>query len=77
MLQRNLNGAIFHNRCACYILNLIVQKGLKLIKHTLQAVKHIVGYIFLLSPTRKQQWKDICESLNKRQSEKKNVGLTR
>ena len=65
MRQLDLNGAIFHNRCACHIINLIVQVGVKSIRDDLESIKWIVGYIFC-SPSRKQWWRDICVNLGLR-----------
>ena len=45
-IQFDLNGDLFHNRCACHIINLIVQVGVKSIRDDLESIKWIVGYIF-------------------------------
>ena len=45
-LQLDLNGVLFHNRCACYIINLIVQVGVKSIRDDLEIIKWIIGFIF-------------------------------
>ena len=52
-LQLDLNGALFHNKCACHIINLIVQLGVKSIRDDLEIIEWIVGFIFC-SPSRKQ-----------------------
>ena len=48
-LQLDLNEAIFHNRCASHIINIIVQVGVKYIRDVLETIKWIVGFIFLFS----------------------------
>ena len=51
-IQLDLNGSLFHNRCACHIINLIVQVGVKSIRDDLEIIKWIVGFTFC-SPSRK------------------------
>ena len=51
-IQLDLNGSLFQNRCACHIINLIVQVGVKSIRDDLEIIKWIVGFTFC-SPSRK------------------------
>lgn len=38
-------GIFFHMRCACHIINLMVQDGLKLIEKYISCVRDAIGYV--------------------------------
>ena len=49
----------FHVRCACHILNLCVQDGLKVLMSYLAPIKFVVNYIWLKKKTT-MEWKKFC-----------------
>ena len=60
-----LDGHFFHLRCACHVLNLVVQDALKVISILVQNVRNIVVYI-KTSPARKYDWKQLCIGMSKK-----------
>ena len=60
-----LDGQFFHLRCACHVLNLVVQDALKVISILVQNVRNIVLYI-KSSPARKYDWKQLCIGMSKK-----------
>lgn len=54
-----LGGELFHNRCACHVLNLCVQDGFKQINDIVDTIRGIVLFIHS-STVRLQHWKALC-----------------
>jgi hypothetical protein len=48
VLQREalpVDGSIFHQRCGCHVLNLIVQDGLSVLTNEIHAIRETMKYI--------------------------------
>jgi hypothetical protein len=66
MLKNNMNhileGLLFHNRCACHILNLCVKEGFKNVEldDTVNIIRQVVMFI-KTSPSRAQYFKALCK----------------
>ena len=52
---------VFHVRCVCHIINLIVQDGLKLISPSLEAIRSTLR--FLDSSSKLQEFYVLCKSI--------------
>lgn len=63
ILQNNmhpiLDGQLFHNRCACHILNLCVKDGYASIESLVTTIRHVILFI-KTSPIRGQHFKALC-----------------
>ncbi|KAG5531327.1 hypothetical protein RHGRI_026069 [Rhododendron griersonianum] len=56
-------GKLFHMRCVCHIINLVVQDGLKTISLELSKIKDAIHFI-TTSPSRQQEFDAFCASLS-------------
>lgn len=67
MLKRDLkpilNGNIFHVRCACHAMNLIVQSSFEYIKVIISKIRNMLVFIYG-SSRRRQDFKHFCYGLN-------------
>ena len=52
-----LNGKIFHLRCATHVLNLIVKKGLDVIRVEIEKIRESVAY-WSATPSRVENFED-------------------
>lgn len=70
LFRRNLNtihgGDLFHVRCVCHIINLVVQGGLTHIMPQIMKIRNVVLYIST-SPARQQEFDVLCASYNIKQ----------
>ncbi|KAK1404299.1 hypothetical protein POM88_003904 [Heracleum sosnowskyi] len=48
-----LNGEFFHSRCACHVLNRVVQDGLKLVLPITSKIRQLVSYCY--GPNKRRQ----------------------
>ena len=55
-----LNGQLFHNRCACHILNLCVQDGLQIYNETLAKMRGVLALI-RSSESHSREWKEFVK----------------
>ena len=53
---------MFHVRCVCHIINLIVQDGLKLISPSITAIRFSLKFICCCTSKIKQEFSDLCKS---------------
>ena len=64
-----LNGKIFHMRCATHVLNLIVKKGLDVIRVEIEKIRESVAY-WSATPSRVEKFEDaacqLCLPCNKK-----------
>lgn len=56
-----LDEKLFHIRCVCHIMNIIIQDGLKVIESYIGKVRDAIKYI-LSSRARKQEFKSLCSA---------------
>ncbi|KAK1383599.1 BED-type domain-containing protein [Heracleum sosnowskyi] len=52
-----LNGEFFHSRCACHVLNRVVQDGLKMVLPITSKIRQLVSYCY--GPNKRRQ--DFCK----------------
>ena len=57
-----LNGKIFHLRCATHVLNLIVKKGLDVIRVEIEKIRESVAY-WSATPSRVEKFEDAARQL--------------
>ena len=57
-----LNGKIFHMRCATHVLNLIVKKGLDVIRVEIEKIRESVAY-WSATPSRVEKFEDAARQL--------------
>jgi hypothetical protein len=59
-----MNGALFHQKCACHILNLTVKAGLKTegVENLVKKFKNSLTFIYS-NGVRKQNWHALCQRL--------------
>ena len=55
-----LGGKFFHQRCACHVLNLYVQKGLETLEQFIHPIKKALMHLWKHSPTMKA-WAKYCK----------------
>jgi len=60
-----LNGIFFHQRCACHVLNLSVQKGLETLEQFIHPIKKALMHLWKHSPTMKA-WARYCKQNGRR-----------
>ena len=60
-----LNGRLLHIRCACHILNLLVQSGMTMIQEVIQKIRNSISFIHA-SRARMQDFKQLCLEHGKR-----------
>ena len=59
---RDLGCHMFHVRCVCHIINLIVQDGLKLIFPSIAAIQFSLKFVCCGTSKIKQEFSDLCKS---------------
>ena len=58
-------GKFFHIICACHVLNLCVQEGLKILQDHLNPIKGVISYLWSHPQVMKEFYK-FCRTHNKR-----------
>ena len=58
-------GKFFHIRCACHVLNLCVQDGLKTLQEHISPIKCAISYLWS-HPQVMKEWYTFCRAHNKR-----------
>ena len=51
--QPNVGGKFFHVRCACHVLNLCVQDGLKSLDTYISPIRKAISYLWVHPQVRK------------------------
>lgn len=59
--QPNFGGRFFHVRCACHVLNLCVQDGIKSLNSYLDPIRNVISYIWV-HPRTAKAWAHFCTS---------------
>ena len=55
--------SIFHQRCACHVLNLYVQNGIALLQDYIMPIRNVLHYLWK-HPQVMKKWVKFCESRN-------------
>lgn len=61
--QPNFGGRFFHTRCACHVLNLCVQDGLRVMQDLIKPIRDVIKYIWV-HPNVTRTWLKYCENNN-------------
>ena len=63
--MQTLGGKFFHQRCACHILNLCVQKGLETLQYFILPIRKALLFLWKHSSVMKQ-WVRYCKQNGRR-----------
>ena len=56
----SFGGQFFHQRCACHVLNLCVQDGLKTLHEYIDPIKNAVQFLWR-NPRKMKEWHNFCK----------------
>ena len=60
LCQPGLGGKFFHIRCACHILNLAVQDGLRALENHIKPIRKAISYLWA-HPKLMKKWSTFCK----------------